>query len=188
MRLEIRVDPSARASWHDYAARGLGAIPDVVVSVRSRSGTDTEFRDADLILDLTSHPAPGSWAVLYDGAPGQDAAEAALRAARFPLVSVVDAAGAVRATGRPGSEQPGVRRAALADVGFGTARLIIGAVAGTTSPRRRMTRRSPPTLTEAAPPEPSAESLGQPLERHIGRCIDLRTGGLVGVHSTGRTC
>jgi CelD/BcsL family acetyltransferase involved in cellulose biosynthesis len=130
MRLEIRVDPSARASWHDYAARGLGAIPDVVVSVRSRSGTDTEFRDADLILDLTSHPAPGSWAVLYDGAPGQDAAEAALRAARFPLVSVVDAAGAVRATGRPGSEQPGVRRAALADVGFGTARLIIGAVAG----------------------------------------------------------
>ncbi len=84
--------------------------------------------DADLVLDLTADPVSGSWTVRYDGECGETAAVDALRAGRFPIVSVVDDAGAVRAVGRPGSEQPGLLATALADVGVGTSTLVIGAV------------------------------------------------------------
>lgn len=84
----------------------------------------------DLVLDLTADPVDGSWVVHYDGRCGEGAAVDALRAGRFPLVSVVDGVGMVRAVGRPGSESPGLLATALADVGVGTATLIVGALSG----------------------------------------------------------
>ncbi len=83
-----------------------------------------------IVLDLTRSPAPGHWSVCYDGRPGEQAAADALRAGRLPVVSVVDAEGVERARGRPGSEVPGLLATALADVGAGTATLLVGAVAG----------------------------------------------------------
>lgn len=106
---------------------GMLASVDLSHSVLSTPATG---QVSDLVLDLTAHPAAGSWIVLYDGRGGEDAAVGALRAGRFPLVSVVDGAGEVRAVGRPGSELPGLLSTSLADVGVGTASLIVGAVSG----------------------------------------------------------
>lgn len=87
-------------------------------------------QEVDVVLDLTPHPVAGSWIVLYDGKCGEDAAVEALRANKFPLVSIVDSAGEVCAVGRPGSELPGLLATALGDVGVGTSTLIVGAVSG----------------------------------------------------------
>lgn len=84
--------------------------------------------DVDVVVDLTDTPLPGHWKVLYDGVAGEHAAVSALRAGRQPIVSVIDSAGRVRAEGRPGRELPGLH--ALADIGAGTATLIVGAVVG----------------------------------------------------------
>ncbi len=106
-----------------------GMLADVDLS-SSVLPTHPEGQAVDLVLDLTAQPVAGSWIVLYDGQCGEDAAVEALRGKRFPLVSVVDGTGEVRARGRPGSELPGLLATSLADVGVGTATLIVGAVSG----------------------------------------------------------
>lgn len=118
MRLERRL--------HDLDEGMLAAV-DLFSSV---SAEHPGCQAVDLVLDLTAKPVAGSWSVLYDGKCGEGAAVAALRGNRFPLVSVVDGAGKVRAVGRPGSEFPGLLATSLADVGVGAATLIVGAVSG----------------------------------------------------------
>ncbi len=108
-------------------------------------------KNFDLVLDLTAEPAAGHWTVLYNDRPGEQSAVSALRAGRQPLVSVVDDTGTVRAQGRPGSEQPGLLATALADIGAGTATLVIGALTG--SPF------AAPASDGAAPGEPRPFSL-----------------------------
>ena len=119
-------DRLERLLWLERRLHGLdeGMLADPGLSSTPPAG------DIEVILDLTADPVPGSWVVLYDGRSGEAAAADALRAGRFPLVSVVDGAGTVRAVGRPGSELPGLLATALADIGVGTATLIAGAVAG----------------------------------------------------------
>ncbi|MDF1487566.1 glucosamine inositolphosphorylceramide transferase family protein [Tessaracoccus caeni] len=107
-------------------AKGLLA-PASLSSPTSRSEAEST---PDIVLDLTSTPAQGTWRLLYDGRSGHDAAADALRGGRFPLVSVVDDSGAVRAAGRPGSELPGLLSTALADLHAGSVTLIVGAVSG----------------------------------------------------------
>ncbi|MGC0274549.1 glucosamine inositolphosphorylceramide transferase family protein [Pseudactinotalea sp. Z1739] len=85
---------------------------------------------AAAVLDLTEEPAQNSWTVRYDGKPGEQALVDAVRSGRLPQVSVTDGAGAVRASGRPGSEQPGLLTTALADVTTGVVTLVEGAVIG----------------------------------------------------------
>lgn len=91
---------------------------------------DGPEHDADVVLDLTESPEPGSWRVTYDGVPGESAAVAALGAGRFPLVEVRDGSGAVRAVGRPGSEQPGLLATTMPDVAAGVTTLVLGALRG----------------------------------------------------------
>lgn len=101
-------------------------------SLTSSPGMSSQVHDPepDLVLDLTADPVDGSWTVLYNGRNGESAAVDALRTSGFPLVSIVDDTGAVRALGRPGSEQPGLLATALADIGPGVVTLVIRAVSG----------------------------------------------------------
>lgn len=119
---------------------------------------------ADVVIDLGSHPRADrtSWTVLYDGEPGVWAAAAALRQGRFPVVSVLDPGGTVRAVGRPGSEQPGLLAVALADVLAGVVTLLVGGLQGHTF-------AAPiPAVPEGAPQTGSA-SLGRTVARHLMR-------------------
>lgn len=84
----------------------------------------------DVTLDLSDRPAPGHWSVQYNGIPGERGAVDTLRAGHLPVVRVVDGAGVTRATGRPGSEVPGLMSTALADLSAGVTTLIVGAVTG----------------------------------------------------------
>ncbi len=118
----VQLDPSAGGTASTGA--GAGAF------VGAGADGEAESPGGSIALDLTARPAPGRWSVRYDGAPGERAAAAALRSGRMPVVTVVDGEGAVRARGRPGSEQPGLLTTALADIGAGTSTLIVGAVAG----------------------------------------------------------
>ncbi|QBE49136.1 formyl transferase [Leucobacter triazinivorans] len=127
----------------------------------------------DIVLDLTRSPGPGHWSVRYDGRPGERAAADALRAGRLPIVSVVDGDGRVRAVGRPGSEVPGLLATALADVGAGTATLVVGAVAG-----RRCSAPDPdPTDTGGtgtAVPEPAPRAYSAlAVRRVLGAAVRL---------------
>ena len=104
--------------------------PSAGATTGTATAADPEAPGGSIVLDLTARPAPGSWSVRYDGAPGEQAAAAALRCGRLPVVSVVDADGAARAQGRPGSERPGLLTTALADIGAGVSTLVVGAVTG----------------------------------------------------------
>lgn len=115
---------------------------------------DAAADDADLVIDLTDSPASGHWSVLYDGRPGEEAAVDALRAGRQPVVTVVDSAGAIRAKGRPGSENPGLLVTALADLCAGTTTLVLGAVAG--RPFAEPFAAAPDREAERASPRPFA--------------------------------
>jgi hypothetical protein len=85
----------------------------------------------DRVLDLTALPAAdGTWRVTYDGVPGDQALLDALRRGRLPLVRVLDETGEPVASGRPGSEQPGLLASCWADVLAGVATLVVGAVEG----------------------------------------------------------
>ena len=84
----------------------------------------------DVVLDFSAHPSTGNWSVRYDSVPGEEAAVDALRAGRFPVVSVVDGSGVERATGRPGSDMPGLISTALADLSAGVVTLVAGAITG----------------------------------------------------------
>jgi hypothetical protein len=83
-------------------------------------------------LDLAGRSSSGTrdWSVHFDGSAGEEAAAASLLAGRFPVVEIVDATGRVVASGRPGSERPGVTAAALDDVLAGCVTLVVAAVRG----------------------------------------------------------
>jgi hypothetical protein len=114
-----------------------------------------------LYLDLTGSRAASNpqWSLTFDGRAGEEAAATALLAGRFPVVEVVDPAGTVVASGRPGSEWPGVTAAALDDVLVGCVRLIVAAVKG-----HRL------RLPEGGPEEPSFAS-GRSPTRHAVRAV-----------------
>ena len=88
--------------------------------------------DADRVLDLTGDAAGGqaTWRVGFDGVGGEAAALGALIQSRTPVVSVVDASGAVVANGHPGTESGGVLTLAYRDMLARTATLIVAALDG----------------------------------------------------------
>ncbi|MDP3894951.1 hypothetical protein [Nocardioides sp.] len=95
-------------------------------------GTHRPASGRVLCLDLTWSRATGTrhWSLTFDGRAGEDAAADALLAGRFPVVEVVDPSGTVVASGRPGSELPGITAAALDDVLAGCVRLVVAAAEG----------------------------------------------------------
>lgn len=129
-------DPPSRASRRLSRLLALERLlhhlpPGGMARGRLTASTDTSSATgADIVLDLTSTPGERHWRVLYDGTPGEEAAADALRSGTLPVVTVVDAAGSVRATGRPGSETPGLLATALPDLGAGVATLVLGAITG----------------------------------------------------------
>jgi len=85
----------------------------------------------DRVLDLTDlAPAGSAWRVTYDGVPGERALLDALQRGRLPLIQVWDETGEQVASGRPGSEQPGLLANCWADVLAGVTTLVVGAVGG----------------------------------------------------------
>ncbi len=87
--------------------------------------------DADRVLDFTAGAVePRAWRVLFDGVADEAAALGALAQSRTPFVSIVDASGAVVASGHPGTESGGVLTLAYRDVLARTATLIIAALDG----------------------------------------------------------
>jgi len=88
--------------------------------------------EPDRVLDLTALAASDypTWRVTYDGVPGDQALLDALRRGRLPVVRVLDETGEPVASGRPGSEQPGLLASCWADVLAGVATLVVGAVEG----------------------------------------------------------
>lgn len=106
----------------DPGGLGLGAL--------HATPTDPHPFEPDITIDLTAQPLAGRWSVRYDGRPGEQAAVDALRSGHLPLVSIVDETGSERATGRPGSEVPGLFSTALADLSVGVSTLLVGAISG----------------------------------------------------------
>jgi len=92
----------------------------------------TGERTADIELDLSSTPRANArtWWVEFDGHTGERAAFEALRRGAQPLVHVVRPGPMVAASGRPGSEMPGVLATAFDDMLAGCITLIIKAVLG----------------------------------------------------------
>ncbi|MFD1825864.1 MULTISPECIES: formyl transferase [Mumia] len=86
----------------------------------------------DVTLDLVEagrHDGVRTLGLTFDGHPGDDALLAALTAGRLPVVAVVDRAdGRTVASGRPGSELPGLLPRALDDVLAGVVTIIVAAV------------------------------------------------------------
>lgn len=91
------------------------------------------LQQTDLQIDLTSTPGRkhGVWRLEYDGRAGDEAAITALRSFSAPYVALVDGSETI-ATGRPGSETPGVLLVAYGDLLAGCLELIMGAVSATT--------------------------------------------------------
>ena len=87
---------------------------------------------ADHVIDFTeTQPGGGSaWRVAFDGRFGENAVLTALIQGRTPIVSVTDAAGALLASGRPGTDHPDVLVRGFNDVLARTTTLIIAALDG----------------------------------------------------------
>ncbi len=114
---------------HRLPAAGYARVaPSRLADLETRAPEDVQ----PIHLDLTGSPvaSTGSWSLRFDGRLGERAAAEALLAGRFPLVEVVDDAGQVVASGRPGSEWPGVIAAALDDVLAGCVPLVLAALRG----------------------------------------------------------
>jgi hypothetical protein len=104
-------------------------VPDDALARWQAPGQDADV-GAAVILDLT----PGAtrhrdhWRLEFDGQVGLATAVDALRRGRTPQLQIVDGANSSVATGRPGSETPGVLAVALDDLLAGAIVLIDGAV------------------------------------------------------------
>lgn len=120
-----RIDPVQLSRYLSFGAGGSKPVGSGTVDLQAD-------RTADVTVDLTASPERGAhvWTVEFDGRAGMDALIDSLRSGNLPLVSVTDGVGNVVASGRPGSEQPGVLTAMLVDVLAGLRTLIVGAVAG----------------------------------------------------------
>ncbi|MFE6995695.1 hypothetical protein ACFVAE_07030 [Microbacterium sp. NPDC057659] len=110
--------------------RRLYGLDDGLLAVARIESEVPDAWEPDTIVDLTSAPLRGAWAVRYEDGWGECAAAAALRTGGFPVVTVLDGTGDIRAQGRPGSEVPGLFATALADLSAGVVALIVGALAG----------------------------------------------------------
>ena len=92
----------------------------------------TGDRAPDIVLDLSSMPQVDArtWWIEFDGRPGEAAALDALRRGRQPLVRVVRPDHTVAASGRPGSEMPGVVSTAFDDMLAGCTTLLLKGLLG----------------------------------------------------------
>lgn len=107
-----------------------------------------------IVVDLTDDPRVG-WRPCFDDLPGEGSLLTALQRGHLPLVSVQDETGRTLASGRPGSEQPGLVAAAYADVMAGLATLLLAALRGTPV--------SPPVAEHDAPASRPAPRDARPL-------------------------
>jgi hypothetical protein len=146
-RLARRADTQVSVVWHASGEPLPSAVEALFVLERliyrlppgdEAGATVQEFsryavaHDADRMLDFTGSAAggPATWRVRFDGAAGEAVALAALTHGRTPLVSIVNASGAVIASGHPGTESGGVLALAYRDVLARSATLIVAALDG----------------------------------------------------------
>jgi hypothetical protein len=125
----------------------------------------------DLVIDLCgSHPRAGerTWQVIFDGAPGETAALAALAQSRVPAVAVIDAhTGDEIAGGCPGTEWSGILVLAFADVLARTATLIAAALDGAATRTPVVTPPSAPTTAGVA--RSAVRSLASQIASRLSR-------------------
>jgi len=116
-----------------------------------QNGSDSQS-PPDRILDLTeTSPKPGAprtWQLQFDGVPGEAAAVSLLLNGASPLTTVRDIEhDTVIASGRPGSENPGVVTAAFEDLLAGCITLIRSALEGRGSTTLTCTAEAPASPT-----------------------------------------
>jgi len=126
-RLErlLRID----RALHRLPAGRWACIPPALLDAWSTDGDAVH----DVTLDLAGtgrHDGARPLGLTFDGRPGEDALLNALLAGRLPVVAVVDRTdGRTVASGRPGSELPGLLPRALDDVLAGVVTIVVAAVA-----------------------------------------------------------
>ena len=106
---------------------GLGARLDPAV-LRERPLTSDRGPDIELDLSSTPRVDAHTWWIEFDGRAGEVSALDALRRGTPPLVRVLRPDHTVAASGRPGSEMPGVLATAFDDMLAGCVTLILKAV------------------------------------------------------------
>ncbi len=148
-RLVHRARPALAAPCPD---RAFGQWPD---------GADA----ADLVLDLDGAPAPGSWALTFDGVPGTGGALAAVVDGRFPVLALARGRD-VHPLGRPGSEGLRPVTTALDDVLAGTLVLAEQAVraglpAANGAPLAQPARPQPPRPQPPRPQPPGPVTIAR---------------------------
>ena len=125
---------------------------------------------ADLVLALDRPPADAgdtaAWHLTFDGACGEDALLAALMARRPPLVAIVDASGALVASGRPGSETGGVLLLAFEDALARITTLILAALDGAAAAPPHPSPNDAPRVGRSVP-SAAARALAQAAIRRI---------------------
>lgn len=131
---------------------GLGALAD---AERLDAVPVTGDETPDIRLDLSSEPVVDSrtWRLEFDGRTGEPAALDALRRSSPPVVSVVRPDGTTAASGRPGSETPGVIAAAFDDLLAGCLTVIMKAFTSSEGARPSvvpLADTQPPSLTRHA--------------------------------------
>lgn len=118
-------------------------------SVRQYVGATTSA--PDVVLDLVGSAEPArvpTWRVLFDNELGEQAALAALLSGHLPHVAIVDGGDhSPVASGRPGSETPGIAVAAFEDVLAGTTTLLRSALTRRTTLSTDRGDFSPPVIT-----------------------------------------
>lgn len=131
---------------------GLAALedPGPAAAVPATAGVTPDIR-----LDLSTNPLADSrtWRLEFDGRAGESAAVEALRAGAPPVVSVVRPDGTTAASGRPGSETPGVIAAAFDDLLAGCLAVIMKAFTSSESASPTVVPLGdlhPPSLTRHA--------------------------------------
>lgn len=126
---------------------------------------------ADRVLDFTDGAAANAWRVTFDGIAGEAAALGALIQSGTPVVSIVDASGAVIASGHPGSEAGGIVTLAYRDVLARTATLIDAALDGA-NPKLEAEQQARP-LDTAGVVRFAAKSLARAAARKLyGLCYN----------------
>jgi hypothetical protein len=154
--LDPRVERLFRVERRVHALGPRGAAR---VSASRFSGFAPAPGTPDLCLDLagtTARPASPLWRLEFDGVAGERAAVASLLAGRFPVVSLVNGDGRTVASGRPGSEYPGILAASYNDLLAGSIQLILAALDGR---RPVLPGGAPPSEDRSAPRSPGSIAL-----------------------------
>ena len=154
------------AVLHRIPRPGLASV-EPAASLGRFAGPDA---GADLVLALDGPPTDAgdaaAWHLTFDGVCGEDALLAALMARQAPLVAIIDASGAMVASGRPGSEAGGVLLLAFEDVLARITTLILAALDGAATALPHPSSNDAPGIRRGLP-SAAARALAQAAIRRI---------------------